>query len=275
MSQTDWPAYIASVIAREVRRHRDSRKMSARQLAERCAALGMEIPQPVIANLENGRRPTVSVAELLVLAAALDVPPALLVAPLGHQETTEILPGREMPTWDAVLWQAGEARLLDDKSGDQTEWLYPDDDNAVVALYHEHDRLISDWERLAGEAGDEWLLVTDESGKKLPVLTDAQGKVVLSADDYLDSLRGHADVIAEDLRELRTLMRQRDLLLPPVPEGLKDIDSGRPRRPRRPRRLPGQALAILCASRPGPTQSRSTAGLASIPSACLSAAGEP
>jgi transcriptional regulator with XRE-family HTH domain len=68
--------------------------MSAQQLAEACGKLGMEIPRAVLANLENGRRATVSAAELLVLAEALSVPPLLLLFPLGHADEVEALPNR-------------------------------------------------------------------------------------------------------------------------------------------------------------------------------------
>ena len=70
----DWPARVAATVAREVRRYRESQrpKMSAQQLADRTAELGAPIPRSVLANLESGRRETVSVAEILVLAAALE-----------------------------------------------------------------------------------------------------------------------------------------------------------------------------------------------------------
>ena len=63
------------------------------QLADRTAELGMPIPRSVLANLESGRRDTVSVAEVLVLAAALDVAPIELICPVGFDKQTEMLPG--------------------------------------------------------------------------------------------------------------------------------------------------------------------------------------
>jgi transcriptional regulator with XRE-family HTH domain len=108
MKQSDWPERLAATIAGEVRRYRLNLKMSAQQLADRCAELGMEIPRAVISNLENGRRTSVTVAEVLVLAAALDVPPAALVFPVGYAERTEALPGAKVPPFEAVTWLGGE-----------------------------------------------------------------------------------------------------------------------------------------------------------------------
>lgn len=105
---TDWAERLAATIAGEVFRYRRNQNMSAQALSDRCTELGATIPRAVISNLENGRRTSVSVAELLVLAAALDVPPAALVFPVGYTERTEALPGAEVPPFEAVRWFAGE-----------------------------------------------------------------------------------------------------------------------------------------------------------------------
>jgi len=106
--RTEWAERLAAVIAGEVFRYRRNQNMSAQALSDRCTELGMTIPRAVISNLENNRRTSVSVPELLVLAAALDVPPAALVFPVGHAETTEALPGAMTPPFEAVRWFAGE-----------------------------------------------------------------------------------------------------------------------------------------------------------------------
>lgn len=81
--------------------------MSAQQLADRCAQLGFPLHRSVIANLENGRRPTVSVAELLVLAEALGVPAARLLIPLDNGDV-ETLPGRPVNPWTALRSFTGD-----------------------------------------------------------------------------------------------------------------------------------------------------------------------
>lgn len=94
--------------------------MSAQQLADECAALGHAIPRSVLANLESGRRETVSVPELLVIAQALNVAPILLLFPLGYEPDAEVRPGCWTRAWDAAEWFAGRrdvppAPLHDDK----------------------------------------------------------------------------------------------------------------------------------------------------------------
>lgn len=106
-NESAWSDRQARTIAAEVRRHRQLRGMSAQQVADRCEELGMLVPRSVIANLESGRRTTVTVAELLVLAEALHVPPAQLVFPVGYQEKVEALPGREVSPIRAVQWFSG------------------------------------------------------------------------------------------------------------------------------------------------------------------------
>lgn len=106
--EQDWPKEIAAGIGKRVALYRERRKLSAQQTAGRCAELGMpSISRVVITKLENGRREAVSVAELLVLAAALDVPPIELLIPLEDAGKVEILPGARNGTWDAFKWFTG------------------------------------------------------------------------------------------------------------------------------------------------------------------------
>jgi transcriptional regulator with XRE-family HTH domain len=109
----DWPTRAAQLVAREVRRYREAQrpKMSTQKLANRTAELGMAIPRSVLANLESGRRETVSVAEVLVLAAALNVAPIELMCPVGFDKQTEMLPERMMDPPDAMRWFTGELKL--------------------------------------------------------------------------------------------------------------------------------------------------------------------
>ena len=75
-----WPP--ANWIAHRVRELRKARGWSAQKLADRIAEHGYEgLDRNVIANLENGRRLTVSVEEWLVLSLALDVAPIHLLVP--------------------------------------------------------------------------------------------------------------------------------------------------------------------------------------------------
>jgi transcriptional regulator with XRE-family HTH domain len=74
---------VARVVAERVKELRQQRGMSAQKLADHCAHIWREtqLDRDVIANLENGRRRSVSIDEVLVLAGALMVTPVELMTP--------------------------------------------------------------------------------------------------------------------------------------------------------------------------------------------------
>lgn len=106
-SSPDWSTRLALSIAAEVRRHRQAQGLSAQQLSDRCASIGMPIQRSVLANLESGRRTTVTVAEVLVLAHALGVPPGVLMFPVGYERQCEAQPGGYLEPVVAVDWLSG------------------------------------------------------------------------------------------------------------------------------------------------------------------------
>lgn len=73
------------VVARRVREVRERRGLSGAKLAERLRAVGLGWDRNVVANLENGRRASVDVAELLALAYVLDVAPIHLLVPIDDK----------------------------------------------------------------------------------------------------------------------------------------------------------------------------------------------
>ena len=66
-------AVTADVMARVVA-YRKARKLSAAALAEGCTAAGHPISRAVLAGLENGRRVTLNLADVLAFAHVLEVP---------------------------------------------------------------------------------------------------------------------------------------------------------------------------------------------------------
>jgi transcriptional regulator with XRE-family HTH domain len=104
--------------------------MSAQQLSDEVARLGVTMPRGVIAKLESGIRASVTVDELLALAAALDVPPLWLLFPLDS-EKVERLPGEFTDPWTAMRRFAGigtsEMELLAE---------YDDDEQKLRSLLH-------------------------------------------------------------------------------------------------------------------------------------------
>jgi transcriptional regulator with XRE-family HTH domain len=93
-----------------VRTRRSALKLSASELAKRTAELGYPITRGAIAKIEsNSRSGKVDVAELLVLSAALDIPPVVLlflIVPIGGP--TEVLPGVGVMAEEAVRWVSGQ-----------------------------------------------------------------------------------------------------------------------------------------------------------------------
>jgi transcriptional regulator with XRE-family HTH domain len=110
-SNSDWPAEVTQAIASAVRQRRNAHGMSAQQLADICAQLGMpSLTRPVLADLENGRRTWISVAELLVLARALNTIPLALLYPDPCAAEIEMLPGVRATAALALQWFSGLLR---------------------------------------------------------------------------------------------------------------------------------------------------------------------
>lgn len=102
---TTWESALHARIAGAVKRLRGTR--SAQWLADRTAQLGYPISRSAIANYESGRKKGLDVAELVVLAAALDTPPAALVYPPPYGSPTEVIPGVHVSSFLAAEWFSG------------------------------------------------------------------------------------------------------------------------------------------------------------------------
>ncbi len=100
VTQHDWQESTTRRIAEEVRRLRGNR--SAQWLSDRTAELGRRVTRATISDMETGRRNRVEVAELLVIAAALDVPPLLLLYPDMPHGRVEYLPGEIITGTEAL-----------------------------------------------------------------------------------------------------------------------------------------------------------------------------
>lgn len=139
----NWNAVTAHRIGQRVayfRKRSGARGITAQALADRCAELGHPLDRAVIAKLEKGLRQSLTAADLLVLARALDVPPVALVVPVDQYEAVEILPGQSVPVYEAMTWFTGERRF----PGDDGPADYPDD-LAHVRAYREHAQAVAAW----------------------------------------------------------------------------------------------------------------------------------
>ncbi|MFF2727585.1 helix-turn-helix domain-containing protein [Streptomyces sp. NPDC058008] len=105
-----WEDQVTATVAGEVRRRRKELRMSAQDLADRCAEIGHPIPRNVIANMESGRRATLPLVDVMALAMALDTHPICLIYPVGYVDDVQQQPLDDpRPTWDAMQWFTGEA----------------------------------------------------------------------------------------------------------------------------------------------------------------------
>lgn len=129
--------------------------MTAQALADRCAALGYPLDRTVIAKLEKGLRQTVTVADLLVLAKALEVPPLALVFPVGYEGEVEVLPGRMEHPITALRWASGEGFLPEEGAEDrraELTWL-----KTAIARVRQFLRNDAVLRRTKALALDQWL----------------------------------------------------------------------------------------------------------------------
>lgn len=99
---------IAGPVGAAVQARRKALGMTAVQLAERTKELGYPITRVTITKIEtNSRSGKLDVAEWLVLAAALQIPPALLLLPSYPDGDAVLLPGFDAGTERALAWLAG------------------------------------------------------------------------------------------------------------------------------------------------------------------------
>lgn len=172
--------------------------MSAQQLALRCAELGLPtLTRSTIANLESGRRQYVDVAELLILAAALQVAPAVLVFPVGYEAEVERLPGQTATPLDAVDQFSGT-----DQGGEESAL-------ALLRRHRELERMIRGHYRRIWE-----MAISEQQWHGEP-----DGPEALAA-------REVAAGLAAQLHDLRAEIAARGLELPPA-AGLEPDADGR------------------------------------------------
>jgi transcriptional regulator with XRE-family HTH domain len=112
-SAKTWELKLAGQLGLAVQARRKALRMTAQQLAERTAELGYPITRVAISKIEgNMRAGKIGVAELLALAAALDIPPVLLLSPGFPDGQVETRPGRSVDAREAVLWFAGHLHAM-------------------------------------------------------------------------------------------------------------------------------------------------------------------
>lgn len=115
----DWADELHGRVATAIKRARSGR--SAQWLADETDGLGFPISRAAIANYESGRKKGLDLGELLVLAAALRVPPLVLLFPDLPDGSVEALPGLTVDSWEAAAWFSGEGKSIVTDAGAGTE----------------------------------------------------------------------------------------------------------------------------------------------------------
>jgi transcriptional regulator with XRE-family HTH domain len=186
----EWRAQLAGGVARRVRRYRLKRGLSVQKLADICAEeYGLPIKRTVLANFEAGRRPALSVAELLILARILQVPPVLLLFPVGQETGSEVLPGTSVDTWSAAKWFTGETEAIPGETEERQE-------TEPVRLYREHEQVVEEWREVQrkikaflGAVGEEIDRVEPEPHIASVRLWDAAATELRNSEDAIRGVR--------------------------------------------------------------------------------------
>lgn len=207
-----WPTDLTRTIGWQVRRYRELRGMSAERLAEAVQSAGLTYTRSQVTNLESGRRTTITIGEVLVLAQVLELPPLLLIFPVGDVDSVEVVPGKELDSWAAAKWFAGEA-ALSDSSQDEKAWRV---NGRPLDLYRQHDEAVS-MGTLAAE------LIAQQAAAGEPGNEQAAAERARWAEVNRERLK-----LAEaTLTNLRDMMRRVEMKLPRLPEQLRYIDRNR------------------------------------------------
>lgn len=239
----EWSGRIAAQVGKRVAYYRartpgegKGGRMSAQALSDRCAALGYPIDRSVIAKLEKGLRQSIAVADVLVLAKALGVPPLLLVFPIDGDNLVEALPGKEMVGWQAAKWFSGEGPFLRrdrrgewavDGPGELLSWR----DN-VLELRREQDALFDQWNSArnmltqAIQSRESAEGTIEHGGPAVEANIKQLKRMAKVADQEVHAFRRSLKDVEDRLRLLRDHMRREGLDPGGLSENLKHVDEG-------------------------------------------------
>jgi transcriptional regulator with XRE-family HTH domain len=202
---------MTAQIGERVARTRSKRDMTVQALADRCAEIGLPIGRVTITKLERGMRQAVTPAEVMVLAAALDVAPVELLFPVGIDKRIEILPGQMMDSLAAVRWFCGDLKL--EVSGGVVKALRRPEtgEESGVVLLEKHDNIARRWNGWRPTATQAL-----RAAMSVPVRKRNREEIA----DWKTVIEVYRENASEGLRYIRAEMRRRGMTLPPVPLGL-------------------------------------------------------
>jgi transcriptional regulator with XRE-family HTH domain len=207
MTADQWPAAFTARVVQAMREARQAAGLTMGDIAHGCADRGYpDIKEQTIKNLEAGRRAGITIIDLVVLADVLGVPPVALLFPLGTDATVEVLPGREVSTWDALAWFTGETPT--DQPAPQCSA------RDLLDLFRSHGDLVA-----AATASN---ALARQRRREASTTLDRDRRTALL--DRAAGYEEHAFEDCQDLRTFRTRMRERDLVPPALPDEIAFVD---------------------------------------------------
>jgi hypothetical protein len=153
-----------------------------------------------------------------VLSAALQVPPTLLLFPLGRAQTVEPLPDTTTPTWDAVRWVMGKQERPQRQELPKRQELTARDVYDYHLHYDETIVLFQLHEEQVGHALAA-LLASIRPQREKPADLPAEA-VWYSTADHQEFFR----TAVRGIWQLRRKMRKAGLIPPDLPRELVHID---------------------------------------------------
>lgn len=205
MTNEDWVKATTRRVAGELKRLRGGRTVQA--ISDLTAGHGHRISRSRLSDLERGDRGgALGVAELIVLAKALGVPPVVLTFALGRERTVELLPGTEVDAWAAAKWFTGEEPF---PGSDEDVEEFPS------TYFREQDRLIAIWFRTRDRA----TVVRTEAGQD-----PDQPDLERVRQRELDALEERLLAAEKQLRFYRAIARREGVDLGELPPELAHVE---------------------------------------------------
>lgn len=202
----EWADRVKANVAGEVRRRRKEMGWSAQDLADQCEQLGHPIPRNVIANMESGRRASLPLVDVMVLAAALETYPVCLIFPVGYVGRTQELPFQSLvPTWDALRRFTGDEDM-------------PSYDAGLIPDFEAHASLVRT--ALAALEEEERARFAAKTATNRAQQEEAERRRTKYADEAISA--------KYNLRYLRRDLRDEGATPPHLPPALGDVDPPEP-----------------------------------------------
>ncbi len=191
-----------------VRRLRKGKGLSLAEVSSRMGALGMPLSLNGLSKVELGNR-DLGVDELVALAEALNLPPLVVLFPLGTKREVELFPGTNVDTWAAAKWFTGEAPFPGTADAVRVE------SDPPTTYFRTQDELIGNWRRARERV--------DEARRTTLVVGQGPDDQSVQALDFLEEVLRSRE---NHLRDYRRIVRKVGLDLGELPPDLAHVDEG-------------------------------------------------